>query len=150
MTYSSTLINNTCFTGSSHFLPPPKAAKLFQILTFRWRLVGCMYCPSVRQSTPASRSSAKRDSQTCCAHAKHTSRLGGHDVRLHTPVMVLSICCSVSPSPSMMDVLVSTVGLTVLACLRTLKDWSKFALGSRTCLEHKRQKMKRKKWYTNS
>lgn len=59
--------------------------------------------------------------------------------------MVLSICWSVSPSPSMMDVLVSTVGLTDLACLRTLKDWSKFALGSRTCLEKERQKLKEKK-----
>lgn len=40
----------------------------------------------------------------------------------------------------MMDVLVSTVDLTLLACLRTLRDWSKLALGSRTCLETDGQK----------
>lgn len=35
------------------------------IITFRWRLVGCMYWPSVRQSTPASRSSATTPQQNC-------------------------------------------------------------------------------------
>lgn len=35
------------------------------VLTFRWRLVGCMYWPSVRQSTPASRSSATSPQQPC-------------------------------------------------------------------------------------
>lgn len=35
----------------------------------------------------------------------------------------------------MMEVLVSTVGLTFLACFRTLRDWSIFALGSRTNLQ---------------
>lgn len=54
---------------------------------------------------------------------------------MYTPVMVLCICWSVSPSPSMMDVLVSTEGFTSLACLRTLRDWSMFALGSRTNLQ---------------
>lgn len=52
----------------------------------------------------------------------------------YTPVRVFKICSSVSPSPSMMDVLVSKVGLTFLACFKTLSDWSKFALGSRTYL----------------
>lgn len=28
-------------------------------ITFRWRFVGCMYCPRVKQSTPASRNTAK-------------------------------------------------------------------------------------------
>ena len=57
------------------------------------------------------------------------------DRRVYAPFRVSCICWSVSPSPSMMDVLVSTVDLTFLACLRTLRDWSKLALGSRTCLE---------------
>lgn len=34
----------------------------------------------------------------------------------------------------MMEVLVSKVGFTFLECFRTLRDWSKFALGSRTNL----------------
>lgn len=62
------------------------------------------------------------------------------DRRVYAPVRVSCICWSVSPSPSMMDVLVSTVDLTLLACLRTLRDWSKLALGSRTCLETDGQK----------
>lgn len=50
----------------------PRQTGLFRF-TFRWRLVGCMYCPSVRQSTPASRSSvtpthrrAQKTAQTVC------------------------------------------------------------------------------------
>lgn len=51
-------------------IPPPKPKHTLWIcyqftncwgcnaFTFRWRLVGCMYWPSVRQSTPASLSSA--------------------------------------------------------------------------------------------
>lgn len=35
----------------------------------------------------------------------------------------------------MMEVLQSREALTFLACFRTLRDWSKLALGSRTCLE---------------
>ena len=60
-----------------------------------------------------------------------------------TPVNVSSICLSVSPSPSMMEVLVSTVRLTFLACFRTLRDWSMFALGSRTCLKTRWKEQKR-------
>lgn len=33
------------------------------VFTFRWRLVGCMYCPSVRQSTSASRNSVMTSCQ---------------------------------------------------------------------------------------
>lgn len=109
------------------------------VLTFRWRLVGCMYWPSVRQSTPASRSSATSPEQ--CGQdivVLNVNIFGSMSMcgwRVYSPVKVSSICWSVSPSPSMMDVLVSTVDLTFLACFRTLRDWSKFALGSRTCLE---------------
>lgn len=109
------------------------------VLTFRWRLVGCMYWPSVKQSTPASRSSETSPGQHSQEVVFTLHQIFGSistcDLQAYTPVRVLSICWSVSPSPSMMDVLVSTVGLTFLACFRTLRDWSKFALGSRTCLE---------------
>lgn len=40
-----------------------KSSMRCNVLTFRWRLVGCMYWPSVRQSTPASRSSATSPQQ---------------------------------------------------------------------------------------
>lgn len=65
-----------------------------------------------------------------------------------TPVSVSRICWSVSPSPSMMEVLVSTLGLTFLACFRTLRDWSKFALGSRTCLKTDGTEKKTPSWVT--
>lgn len=116
-----------------------KSSMRCNVLTFRWRLVGCMYWPSVRQSTLASRSSAtspqQRAQDIVVLYTERFSSMSRMcDWRVYTPVRVLSICWSVSPSPSMMDVLVSTVGLTFLACFRTLSDWSKFALGSRTCL----------------
>lgn len=108
------------------------------VLTFRWRLVGCMYWPRVRQSTLASRSSADNSMVRKWQYFTLQYISGSMSVcdrPVDSPVRVSCICWSVSPSPSMMDVLVSTVDLTFLACLRTLRDWSKLALGSRTCLE---------------
>eukprot|EP00958_Prasinococcus_capsulatus_P025056 scaffold4085_cov264-Prasinococcus_capsulatus_cf.AAC.3 len=72
--------------------------------TGRWPLVGCMYCPSVTTSTPPSRS--------CCSAACTSS--------------------AVSPSPSMMDVLVSRAPLS-FAFRRTASDCSQPARRSRTC-----------------
>lgn len=69
------------------------------------------------------------------------------------PFIVESICASVSPSPSMMEVFVRMEDLTSLACRRTARDWSKLARGSRTCLRpkwHERRSHKhKKKHFTN-
>lgn len=129
------------------------------MFTFRWRFVGCIYWPSVRQSTPISLSSAtlsqhwnREMTVMTTKHCFYLQSLQAYKVsqiqhnknkknalRVYRPVRELSICWSVSPSPSMREVFVSTDGLTCLACFRTLRDWSKFALASRTPLETQRQ-----------
>lgn len=52
------------------------------------------------------------------------------------PFIVAWTCSSVSPRPSIIDVLETISGWTFLACFNTRRDWSKLARGSRTFLEN--------------
>lgn len=73
-------------------------------MTLRWRVVGCMYWPNVKQSTPTERRSC----------------------------IVCSICSSVSPNPSIIDDLVTRFGLMRLASERTCRVCRYVARRSRT------------------
>lgn len=64
------------------------------MLTFRWRLVGCMYWPSVRQSTLASRNSATSPQQC------------GQEIVVLC-ITILEVCLCVQTSQGVEDLLVS-------------------------------------------
>ena len=74
--------------------------------------VGRMYWPRVRQSISAARISAGPTTR---------SVLG--KVKKQVPLSVWRTCSSVSPTPSMRDVLVMRSGLVALAVSRTRSDW---------------------------
>ena len=111
--------------------------------TLRCHLVGCMYCPKVKQSTPEVLKSVPQHTHTnTCTHITHTHNIHTHNIHQHTqhtahthtythmrlwleqhthlsPFSACRTSWSSSPHPSMMELFVTRAGFTLLACSRT-------------------------------